>query len=46
MWIANPHTEIRKKTSFYVVLFLIICGVLVYSMKRRIWHSLDKENKK
>ncbi|AQX27593.1 MULTISPECIES: cytochrome c1 [unclassified Bartonella] len=45
MWAADPYMEIRKKTGFHVILFLIIFGVL-YSMKRRIWHDLDKNLKR
>ncbi|MBX4335107.1 cytochrome c1 [Bartonella raoultii] len=43
MWAADPHMEIRKKTGFRVILFLIIFGGLVYIVKGRIWRDLEKE---
>ncbi|WP_019222352.1 cytochrome c1 [Bartonella rattaustraliani] len=42
MWVADPHMEIRKKTGFRVILFLIIFGGLVYLLKTRIWYGLEK----
>ncbi|GAB5038449.1 hypothetical protein AT246_04915 [Bartonella henselae] len=35
MWVADPHMEIYKKTSFRVILFLIIFVELVYVLKVR-----------
>ncbi|UTO27956.1 cytochrome c1 [Bartonella harrusi] len=49
MWVADPHMEIRKKTGFRVILFLIILASLVYILKVRIWRSLEEklgENRK
>lgn len=43
MWAADPHMEIRKKTGFRVILFLIIFGGLVYILKICIWRGLEKE---
>ncbi|UNF45812.1 cytochrome c1 [Bartonella krasnovii] len=43
MWAADPHMEIRKKTGFRVILFLIIFGGLVYIFKNRIWRSLEEK---
>ncbi|WP_339373808.1 cytochrome c1 [Bartonella sp. AR 15-3] len=42
IWIANPHMGLRKKTSFCVTLFLIILGVLVYSVKRKTKNEKNK----
>lgn len=41
MWTADPHMEIRKKTGFRVILFLIVFAGLAYAVKRRIWNELD-----
>ncbi|WP_297327234.1 cytochrome c1 [uncultured Bartonella sp.] len=41
MWTADPHMEIRKKTGFRVILFLIVFAGLTYAVKRRIWNELD-----
>ncbi|WP_317993539.1 cytochrome c1 [Bartonella gliris] len=41
MWAADPHMEIRKKTGFRVILFLIIFAGLVYILKIRIWSGLE-----
>ncbi|EJF86603.1 cytochrome c1 [Bartonella rattimassiliensis] len=46
MWAADPHMEIRKKTGFRVILFLIIFAGLVYILKCRIWRSLEEECRK
>ncbi|WP_375695112.1 cytochrome c1 [Bartonella sp. AC90GZZY] len=46
MWSADPHMEIRKKTGFRVILFLIIFAGLVYILKGRIWRSLEEEFEK
>ncbi|WP_142416392.1 cytochrome c1 [Bartonella massiliensis] len=46
MWAADPHMEIRKKTGFRVILFLIIFAGLVYILKNRIWYDLEKEFEK
>ncbi|WP_019221412.1 cytochrome c1 [Bartonella senegalensis] len=46
MWAADPHMEIRKKTGFRVILFLIIFAGLVYTLKVRIWRSLGEEFEK
>ncbi|MGF7157437.1 cytochrome c1 [Bartonella heixiaziensis] len=46
MWAADPHMEIRKKTGFRVILFLIIFGGLVYILKIRIWSGLENEFEK
>ncbi|VEJ45692.1 cytochrome c1 [Bartonella vinsonii] len=43
MWAADPHMEIRKKTGFRVILFLIILGGLVYILKVRIWRGLEEK---
>ncbi|WP_273754463.1 cytochrome c1 [Bartonella sp. MM73XJBT.G] len=43
MWAADPHMEIRKKTGFRVILFLIIFAGLVYILKAYIWHSLEEK---
>ncbi|WP_208436032.1 cytochrome c1 [Bartonella phoceensis] len=43
MWAADPHMEIRKKTGFRVILFLIILGGLVYILKARIWCDLEEK---
>ncbi|WP_273789196.1 cytochrome c1 [Bartonella sp. ML70XJBT] len=43
MWAADPHMEIRKKTGFRVILFLIIFAGLVYILKNRIWRSLEEK---
>ncbi|WP_074381327.1 cytochrome c1 [Bartonella doshiae] len=42
MWTADPHMEIRKKTGFRVILFLIFLGGLVYIVKDRIWRGLEE----
>ncbi|MCZ2158380.1 cytochrome c1 [Bartonella sp. 220] len=41
MWAADPHMEIRKKTGFRVILFLIILGGLIYILKVCIWRCLE-----
>ncbi|GAA5109448.1 cytochrome c1 [Bartonella jaculi] len=46
MWAADPHMEIRKKTGFRVILFLIIFAGLVYVLKIWIWNSLENEFEK
>ncbi|WP_273759301.1 cytochrome c1 [Bartonella sp. ML70XJBT.G] len=46
MWAADPHMEIRKKTGFRVILFLIIFGGLVYILKTRIWRDLEEKREK
>lgn len=45
MWAADPHMEIRKKTGFRVILFLIIFAGLIYVLKKRIWCGLEEETK-
>ncbi len=45
MWAADPHMEIRKKTGFRVILFLIIFGGFVYILKAHIWHNLEEKLK-
>jgi len=37
MWTADPHMELRKKTGFRVLVFLVIFSCLLYLIKRRIW---------
>jgi len=37
MWAADPHMEIRKKTGFRVLMFLMIFSGLLYLVKNRIW---------
>ncbi|MET3589806.1 ubiquinol-cytochrome c reductase cytochrome c1 subunit [Bartonella silvatica] len=46
MWAADPHMEIRKKTGFRVILFLIILGGLVYILKAYIWRDLEENEKR
>ncbi|GAA4662325.1 cytochrome c1 [Bartonella pachyuromydis] len=46
MWAADPHMEIRKKTGFRVILFLIIFGGLVYILKTHIWRDLEEKLEK
>ncbi|WP_375640234.1 MULTISPECIES: cytochrome c1 [unclassified Bartonella] len=46
MWAADPHMEIRKKTGFRVILFLIIFAGFVYILKNRIWCRLEEELEK
>ncbi|EJF97461.1 hypothetical protein MEI_01155 [Bartonella vinsonii subsp. arupensis Pm136co] len=43
MWAADPHMEVRKKTGFRVILFLIIWGGLIYILKVRIWRGLEEK---
>ncbi|WP_019218948.1 cytochrome c1 [Bartonella florencae] len=43
MWAADPHMEIRKKTGFRVILFLIIFGGFVYILKAHIWRGLEEK---
>ncbi|WP_175868993.1 cytochrome c1 [Bartonella gabonensis] len=45
MWAADPHMEIRKKTGFRVILFLIIFAGLIYILKNRIWYDLEEKTK-
>jgi len=37
MWTADPHRELRHKTGFRVLVFLLIFSGLLYLLKRRIW---------
>jgi len=37
MWSGDPHRDMRHKTGFRVIIFLLIFSILVYLMKRRIW---------
>jgi len=37
IWSGDPHREIRHKTGFRVIIFLLIFSLLVYLVKRRIW---------
>ncbi|GAA5097550.1 cytochrome c1 [Bartonella acomydis] len=46
MWAADPHMEIRKKTGFRVILFLIFFGGLVYILKAHIWRGLEEKLEK
>jgi ubiquinol-cytochrome c reductase cytochrome c1 subunit len=39
MWAAEPHLEDRKQTGFRVILFMLIFGVMVYLVKRKVWAS-------
>jgi ubiquinol-cytochrome c reductase cytochrome c1 subunit len=37
MWMAEPKLDVRKKTGFRVMVFLIIFAGLLYFTKRRVW---------
>ena len=37
MWVAEPKLDVRKRTGFRVVLFLIVLSALLYATKRRVW---------
>ncbi len=37
MWMAEPNLEVRKKTGFRVMIFLIVFAGLLYFTKRKIW---------
>jgi ubiquinol-cytochrome c reductase cytochrome c1 subunit len=37
MWAAEPHMEVRKKTGFRVVIFLLLFAGLMYLTKRKVW---------
>ena len=36
-WAAEPHLDERKQLGFVVLLFLLIFGVLMYFVKKRVW---------
>lgn len=36
-WAAEPHMEVRKRTGFMVLLFLLALSGVMYAVKRRIW---------
>jgi ubiquinol-cytochrome c reductase cytochrome c1 subunit len=40
MWAAEPHMEVRKKTGFTVMIFLVLFGALVFLTKRKVWAGI------
>ncbi len=40
MWAAEPKLEERKKLGFVVMIFLTIFAVMLFLVKRRIWHRV------
>jgi len=40
MWSADPHMELRKKTGFRVLVFLLVFSSLLFMLKRRIWRHI------
>jgi len=39
-WAAEPKMEIRKRTGFKVIIFLVILSGLLYAAKRKVWANL------
>jgi ubiquinol-cytochrome c reductase cytochrome c1 subunit len=39
-WAAEPTLEVRKKTGLKVMIFLLICAGVFYTVKRKIWADL------
>ncbi len=39
MWAAEPAMEYRKRTGFIVMIFLSLFAVLLFLVKRKIWHG-------
>ncbi len=42
MWSAEPTLDVRKRTGFQVIIFLVILSVLLYFTKKKIWHDREK----
>ena len=43
MWTAEPHLEQRHKTSFRVLVYLIILTLLVYFSMKKIWSRVESK---
>ncbi|TDN08938.1 cytochrome c1, partial [Lactobacillus crispatus] len=37
MWTAEPKLEVRKRTGFQVMIFLLVLSTLLYFTKKRVW---------
>lgn len=40
MWAAEPHLEARKETGFKAMVFLVVFGVLLGFVKRKVWSDV------
>ena len=40
VWAAEPELEERKRIGIKVLLFFIIAGALVYTVKNRLWRKI------
>ena len=40
VWSAEPELEVRKNLGIKVILFFIIFGILLYSVKIRLWRDV------
>lgn len=40
MWAAEPHLEARKETGFKAMVFLLVFGVLLGFVKRKVWSDV------
>lgn len=40
MWMAEPKLDVRKRTGFRVVIFLLVLAGLLYATKRRVWAKI------
>ncbi|MGO9848457.1 MAG: cytochrome c1 [Methylocella sp.] len=38
MWTAEPKLEERKRLGFGVLIFLAVYALLLFAVKKRIWH--------
>src|SRR5262249_1240004 len=43
MWAAEPTLEVRKRTGFQVIIFLIVLTSLLYFSKKKVWHEIEKQ---
>jgi cytochrome c1 len=42
MWAAEPSLDVRKRTGFQVMIFLLVLSFLLYFTKKKIWHEIEK----
>lgn len=45
VWAADPHAMERERMGYYVLAYIAVLTVLLFMLKKRIWHEIDKRPK-
>ena len=43
-WASTPHMEVRKKTGFRAILFLVVFALLLWLTKKKVWAGLKDDS--